>query len=276
LGRLSRITYRFPKQVAGAEAFMASLAALLAPAAGARIEGTAVLLKPSHPAGALPTTALTLAPVAVPEIVFAMARAIDLAFGSLNLRSEASPLAGSTPPVTLAGEQRPCLPLATLVERLAGQITHVDHTGVNLPMALVDVDGWERLLGVLAESAALYRYPDGEPWPFVIPAGDDEYRDDIRAFPVGRLPKFELVHDARATSPVLQFALGTALTRAELEGRIPEPYGIAFPDLGHLFRTVYAEHPWPGLDIRLDLYYVGPVTDWDTGEWLVNAGGRIR
>ena len=168
------------------------------------------------------------------------------------------------------------LPMATISARLAGHITHIDHTGVNLPKTLVDDEHWDYLLQSLAREAALYRYPDGEPWPFIIPAGDEEFRDDIRTFAAGRFPKFELVHDGRATLPVLQFALGTDLARVELEAMLPDPYGEAFPDLGHIFRTVYVGHPWPNLLIRLDLNYVGPVADWDTGEWLVTAGGRIR
>jgi hypothetical protein len=224
----------------------------------------------------LPTTALTLAPITCPEIAFATDRPLDLALGSLHLRSDMSQAAGSVPPATPQGKQPARLPLSTIEARLAGHITHVDHTGVNLPTALVDCEQWENLLRVLAQTSALYRYPEGEPWPFIIPTSDDEYRDDIRAFPKGRLPKFELVRDCRASLPVLQFALGTDLSREELEARLPHPYGVAFRDLGHIFRTVYVEHPWPGLIIRLDLNYAGPVTDWDTGEWLVTAGGRIR
>jgi hypothetical protein len=239
-------------------------------------EGAALSIVPGHPAGALPTTALTLASVACPEIVFATGEPIDLTIGSLRLRSDAVRSTEEPLPRISDDDQPARLPLVTIGERLAGHITGVDHTGVNLPTALVAAARWDDLLRALARSSALYRYPGGEPWPFIIPAGDDEYRDDIRAFPVGRLPKFELVHDSRATRPILQFSFGTDLSREELEALLPEPYGVAFPDLGHLFRTVYVEHPWPGLGIRLDLTYAGPTTDWDTGEWLMRTGGRIR
>jgi hypothetical protein len=168
------------------------------------------------------------------------------------------------------------LPMATIAERLVGQLVAVDHTGVNLPMVQVDDKRWGPLVQVLGEASAMYRYPDGEPWPFILPATHEEFRDAIRAFAPGRTPKFELVHDRWAPCPVLQFSLVTDLTRGELEGRFPDPDGIAFPDRGHLFRTVYVAHPWPGLLIRLNLIYRGPVTDWDTGEWLVMARGRLR
>lgn len=274
--QLRRITYRFPEHVPGAGEFFAAFRTLLIPLAGARSDGATLLLAAERPTGALPDTQLTLAPIAVPEVVFATDREIDLALGSLYLRSDAVSAGAGMQEIAQEDKQPARLPLATIAERLSGQITHVDHTGVNLPTALVDADYWGKLLGALANASALYRYPGGEPWPFVIPASGQEYRDDIRSFPVGRLPKFELVHDGWVSRPVLQFALGTNLTREELEERLPDPYGVAFPDLGHIFRTAYIDHPWPGLDMRLDLYYACPVSEWDTGEWLVTAGGRIR
>jgi hypothetical protein len=101
---------------------------------------------------------------------------------------------------------------------------------------------------------------------------------DIQHKVLGREPKFELVYDARTPDPVLQFSLGTDLSRAEIEARFPAPEGIAFPDLGDIFRTVYVTHPWSQLSIRFDLNYQGEegIPDWDTGEWLVAHGGRIR
>jgi hypothetical protein len=274
--RLRLITYRFPDRMPGADAFMAALVALLAPMEGVQVEEAMLSLVPGQPARASPTTALTLAPITRPEIVLAADQEICLSLGSLLIRSDAIRAIVDEAQALPEGEQPARLPLATIGDRLAGHITHVDHTGVNLPTALVDGERWDSLLQALARCSALYRYPDGDPWPFIIPTTDDEYRDDIRNFPVGRLPKFEFVHDSRATLPVLQFSLGTDLSRQELETRLPDPYGVAFPDLGHLFRTVYVDHPWPGLVIRLDLSYAGPITDWDTGEWLVTAGGRIR
>jgi hypothetical protein len=274
--RLRRITYRFPEQAAGADEFIASLGTLLAPVPGLRTERSMIHLEPSQPAGALPATALTLAPVATPEIAFAMNRSLKLALGSLRLHSDVVGEATIGQPVIVEGDQPLRLPMATISARLAGRITHVDHTGVNLPKTVVDGGRWDDLLQTLAREAALYRYPDGEPWPFILPASDEEFRDDIRTFATGRFPKFELVHDGWATLPVLQFSLGTDLSREELEAILPDPFGIAFPDLGHIFRTAYIDHPWPNLLIRIDLNYTGPITDWDTGEWLVNAGGRIR
>ncbi|TDC05498.1 hypothetical protein E1265_35415, partial [Streptomyces sp. 8K308] len=154
----------------------------------------------------------------------------------------------------------------------------VDHPGVNVPTRLAPPERWRELVDALASASTMYRYPTGEEWPFVLPSTPDERRDDIRDFVVGREPRFELVHEEWLTEPHWQFALWTDLTRAELEGLFPEPEGFTFPELEDVFRVVPVVHPWSGLGIRFDLCYRvddGP-TDWETGEWLVTAGGRMR
>ncbi|WP_020579679.1 hypothetical protein [Actinopolymorpha alba] len=168
--------------------------------------------------------------------------------------------------------------MADLVRRLAGHVQRVDHTGVNLPTCTTSPQQWQDLLSGLASASTMYRYPTGEDWPFVLPSTSDEFFGDIRDFVVGREPRFELVYDQWLTQVQWQFALWTDLTRAELELRFPEPEGITFPGLGEIFRVVPVIHPWPGLSIRFDLFYRiddGP-SDWETGEWLVTKGGRIR
>jgi hypothetical protein len=72
--------------------------------------------------------------------------------------------------------------------------------------------------------------------------------------------------------------LWTNLARVDLEEMFPSPYGMTLPGLEDIFRTVYVPCDWPGLEIRFDLCYRvddGPST-WETGEWLVRQGGRIR
>ncbi|MDL5206310.1 hypothetical protein [Streptomyces sp. ALI-76-A] len=118
----------------------------------------------------------------------------------------------------------------------------------------------------------------GEEWPFVLPSTSDELLGDIRDFVVGREPRFELVYDQELTQTEWQFALWTDLPRTELELLFPEPEGITFPALEEIFRVVPVLHPWPGLSIRFDLCYRidDSPSDWETGEWLVAEGGRIR
>jgi len=125
--------------------------------------------------------------------------------------------------------------------------------------------------------ANVYHYPTGEDWPFIIPATAKEFQRDIQHFVAGREPKFELVYDGWTAQPLLQFALGTNLTRPQLETLLPAPYGWVIPELADVFRSLFLAHPWPGLQIRFDLYYhSAELSNWETGEWLVKAGGRIR
>lgn len=111
------------------------------------------------------------------------------------------------------------------------------------------------------------------------PATQSEFETDITSFVAGREPRFELVYDDYVHFPLYQFALETDLTRSELETRFPQPYGYAIPGLEPIFRSVFIFHPWPGFGIRFDLYYRDDSEtpgDWETGEWLVKEGGRMR
>lgn len=269
--RLFEITFRLPASKESSN-FLVELRTLLAQvtyaefavspeAGGARREVVdSLTLTPPQPFGARPVTTFEHADIAAPEVVFDNGRSIGVwSDGTTD---------GQTPPIEMAD----------LVRRLSGHVRRVDHTGVNLPAGATSPEQWRELIGAVASAATMYRYPTGEQWPFVLPSSSDELRDDILDFVVGREPRFELVYDQWLTRTEWQFALWTDLTRAELEVLFPEPVGITFPGLEEIFRVVEIRHPWPGLGIRFDLCYRiddGP-SDWETGEWLVTKGGRIR
>jgi hypothetical protein len=168
------------------------------------------------------------------------------------------------------------LPLATLVERFEGAV-RLDHSGFNIPRSMCTEEEWQALLRNLSMVSDVYQYPTGEDWYFLLPSTQDEAGGGIDHFTAGRAPKFELVYDEYARVPVVQLQIDTNLTRAEVEERLPEPFGIRFPDLGDIFRTVYVEHPWPGLLIRFDIVFPreGEPDDWTTAEWLVKEGRRL-
>src|SRR4051812_44775198 len=109
--RLRSITYRFPDWMPGADAFMATLVALLAPTEGVQFEEARLSLVPSQPAGAAPTTVLTLAPITWPEIVFAADQEICLTLGSLLIRSDATRAVADEARAMPEGEQPARLPL---------------------------------------------------------------------------------------------------------------------------------------------------------------------
>ncbi|MFG2040237.1 hypothetical protein [Dactylosporangium sp. NPDC048998] len=313
MGRLPVITFRLPYSQAST-AFLADLRTLLADVRNAFSAPGRLELTPLSPAGALPVTAFEIANIASPEVrlgddwslgidaaswVAPPRSPIDRAARpdaslapaiATSPQSGAGPLqAGDRPSQREVGEAAdleagmeadvvPGVDMAELTRRLAGYVHAVDHTGVNIPAGVVPVTRWLDIVHSLAAISTMYRYPTGEPWPFVLPSTAAEFGDDIRVFVTGREPRFELVHDEWTAQPLWQFALYTDLSRAELEQRFPEPDGTAFPGLGEVFRAVTVRSPWPGLQVRFDLYYrhIGAPTDWETGEWLVTAGGRIR
>ncbi|MDI1460711.1 GNAT family N-acetyltransferase [Catellatospora sp. KI3] len=259
MDQLREIVFRLPR-TPQSQAFLDGLRALLAEVPYAEHAGTDRLtLTPPVPAGARPVTAFALADVPEPEVALGGV-VLGLAHGE------------QTRQCTLPGT----LDLAELTRRLSGHVRRIDHTGVNLPVGTTPAQ-WEQVVGTVAATTAMYRYPTGEQWPFVLPASAHEFGTGIGDFPVGREPRFELVYEQRLTQTSWQFALYTDLARAELELLFPEPEGLTFPGLADIFRVVPIRHPWPDLGIRFDLLYRGEdgPSDWETGQWLVTEGGRI-
>ncbi|MDQ0904126.1 hypothetical protein QFZ22_000111 [Streptomyces canus] len=271
MDRLSEITFLLP-DAPESRSFLDELRSLLAEVAYADFTGSAgtvgrvgdrLTLTPPQPAEARPVTIFELSNVRAPEIALDTGHSIGMWGDADTHETRALPAQ---------------VEMADLTRRLAGHVQRVDHTGVNVPACATSPEQWRDLTTALASASTMYRYPTGEDWPFVLPSTSDELLGDIRDFVVGREPRFELVYDQWLTQTQWQFALWTDLTRAELEQMFPEPEGITFPELEEIFRVVPVLSPWPGLDIRFDLCYRvenGP-SDWETGEWLVTEGGRIR
>jgi hypothetical protein len=277
--QLRQITYLFPDTTAESRAFFQTIAPLLAQATGAKRESERITLTSTNPALSLPITTLQSAAVPFPQIVFETEEVLGLSIGPLHLRSVGVPDWQTLSSPENTTPERNLVPAAEVCRRLEGHLTRVDHTGVNIPRTLLEPTRWERLLQQLSAVSNLYRYPTGEEWPFLLPATEAEFQDDIRHFVSGREPKFELVYEDGFFQPEFQFALGTDLTRPEVEALFPEPYGRTIPGLEDIFRMVFLAHPYPGLNLRFDVYYrsEGEIADdWETGEWLVKEGGRIR
>ncbi|MCU4749302.1 hypothetical protein ACWD33_04445 [Streptomyces xiamenensis] len=262
--RLSEITLLAPA-TPDAHDFLHALRSLLAEVTYADTAAGAadhrLTLTPPRPAGALPVTAFALADVPTPRIAFDTGHGVDVWVGETPDPRAAAPRIG----------------MDELTRRLAGHVRRVDHLGVSVPASGAASGGWDELVAALASASTMYRYPEGEEWPFVLPSTEAEFAAGISDFVIGREPRFELVHDRWLSQSQVQLALWTDLTRAELERMFPEPEGLTLPGLGDIFRTVPVRPPWPGLGIRFDLSYrvgEGPNV-WETGEWLVTEGGRI-
>ncbi|GAA3454323.1 hypothetical protein [Dactylosporangium matsuzakiense] len=252
MARLTEIAYRLPHADGS---FLTHLRTLLGGVAPLSAAPGRLTLTPAAPVGALPVTVFETAAVDVAQVRFTT--------------SDGDAYALESPPGPSGGG----VAFGDLAARLAAHVEAVDHTGVNLPAAS-SAQLWRQTVDRIAGSSAMYRYPTGEPWPFVLPATAAELDGAITAFVAGREPRFELVRDDWLAEPLWQFALRTDLSRAALERMFPEPDGTAFPGLGEVFRAVTVRgRPL----VRFDLYYRGDGApdDWETGEWLVTAGGRI-
>jgi hypothetical protein len=136
---------------------------------------------------------------------------------------------------------------------------------------------WEKMVRSLANSTAIYHYPQEDAWTFIIPSTQEELKNDIRDFCLGREPKFELVYEEYSESPILQFDLETDLKRHKVEELFPAPIGESFKGLENFFRAVRVKSPWKGIGIRFDIRFLDESShsDWNTGKWLVEKGGRI-
>jgi hypothetical protein len=289
--RLKQVVYELPAVSRNAQQFFAALARILEGVEGSVLGGGQVTVAQHDPPGLLPATVFRVANSAYPAVLFDLNQPFALKLEHLILRT---PAAAVDPPATAERDgplvedalgmyvQLPAgsedftslLPLETVYKRLKDHVLRLDHTGVNLPVRLLDRDGWDTLVAVLAAAANMYRYPTGEEWPFIIPATAGEFAADIVERAPVRKPKFELVYDATLRHPLIQIDIETDLTRAEIEALFPEPYGVGLTGLDQYFRSVYVYHPWPGLSFRVDMGYLSDAPG-DMAGWLVHEGGRI-
>ncbi|WP_224269851.1 hypothetical protein [Haloprofundus salinisoli] len=269
--RLSDIGYRLPKRNDAERRGYDSLATLLV-AAGAEHEDPQHRLAATEPANALPTTTLDTTDAA-PHLRFDGIE-VDERVGEFALvGDDAAPSTTSTQRET-EGPADESPTLSAVAARLSEHVAALDHSGVNIPESTLLATRWNKLIDTFAAECAVYRYPTGAPFPFVIPTTDAEFRDDIERFTAERTARFEVVYDEQATRPALQFAFRSDLTRARAESLFPS--GFTIPGLEDAFRCVPVTSPWPEVAVRVDVYYDDVEDDWATGEWLVAEGGRIE
>lgn len=292
---IQNITYKFPNNTERDQAFFRSLSGLLLELPSARLQkDKSIQIVASHSADALPVTIFTQMDVPFPQIHFDNITELSLNIGNLRVNSKKLDyeIKGNGFKQVLSKQdsigtyyelQSPRhtiyrLAIEELASRLRSHIIRIDHTGLNLPSALVSTKIWKQVIHNVAKDTNLYKYPTGEDWPFILPATRTEHEAEITDFVVGREPKFELVYDTHSPVPTIQIDIETDLTRPQVEQLFPNPYGVSFPELADYFRTVYVHHDWHGLDIRFDIRFKNdePNGDWETGRWLVTEGGRIN
>ncbi len=274
MSRLQRISYLFPNNQPEWYSYLAGMMQMVP---GSDFTGNRVTLAPAFPPGGLPVTSTNTGKVNLPRALFYGLEDLRVQVGNLLL--ESGPPQGTVEPVSAGNvpEAHLAMPLKDVYQQFREHLLGLDHTGLDLPPQRLPEEDWQRLVRQMARSANLYSYPNGKPWRFVIPASQGEYLREIEPAKSYREPKFELAYDDYATLPGIQFHLRTEFTREQVAARLPEPYGFHLPG-AETFRSVYVQHPWPGLLVRFDFGYrhlPGP-TDWDTAEWLVKEGRRVE
>lgn len=165
------------------------------------------------------------------------------------------------------------LTIEQFLKRFDGKLKNLNHAGVNFGPAFFNGSDYSLLKKLIAERCNLYKYPTGEEWPFIIPATDNEFLDDISDETVKRNPKFEIVYYENQLKPVIQIDIETNLTKGEVLELLPSPYGVSFDNLKEMFRTVFILTDWPGVIFRLDLRFKSAGKDFEY--WMVKEGGRI-
>ncbi|HMH70150.1 MAG TPA: hypothetical protein VK502_02030 [Candidatus Saccharimonadales bacterium] len=293
---IQNIIYKFPNNTTDDNEFFKQLSTILLELPNAQPQkDNGIEIIAIEPANALPKTIFTQSDVPFLQLCFEDATELSLSVGNVCVNPEQNSdyeidSRGFTQIITKqdvhgtyyelhAGTDTIYrLDIKEVAARLKSHIVRIDHTGFNIPSAFISRKTWEQFLGNIAKQSNLYKYPTGEDWPFILPATSAEHNAGITEFPIGREPKFELVYDTYSPAPTIQIDIETDLTRAQVEQLFPEPYGISFPELADYFRTVYVQHPWPGLAIRFDIRFKNdePDSDWETGKWLVTEGRRIR
>src|SRR3989344_7206099 len=293
---LHKISYLFPNKNDQEKDFCRNLLLLFGKLQNTVKSSDQLIIFPSYPKNSLPVTVVKSDSIPFPQVVFETEKEIllkmkyfyltsrkDNSVKSETFNSHKDTVAkkdniGSYIQLTAGSTQLFQLSLGEIHRRIGKHIVRIDHTGVNIPSAIINRNEWSQLIKNLSRECNIYNYPTGEDWPFVLPSTEEKFKNDITDFHMVRKPKFELVYDQYLSIPTIQFDIETDLIRKKVEELLPNPYGISFPDLADFFRTVYIYHPWGGLAIRFDIGFKNndQKSDWETGEWLVKDGGRIK
>ncbi len=161
-----------------------------------------------------------------------------------------------------------------LVEKLSSHLIEVNHCGINFSPEFIHKDQYQEFKSLIASKSNFYNYPTGEEWPFIIPADNEEFKNDILDESINRNPKFETVYSEYNRNPVIQFDFKTDLAKEEAYKLFPNPYGVSYDGLEEFFRSVFVKVDWGNVLLRFDLGFGRG--DNDFGYWIVKDGGRIK
>ena len=274
--QLKRIAFQFPRKQPVTRPFFKQLVNLLEEDPFSQNMMDKLVLFPGYPHEALPVMTFELEDINYPALMFEMSERVVVKAGAFAVHSSLDAIRTATLPLTMdPGKRPPMFPLGKFVQLLKGHVLRLDHAGVELPSDAVQQEKFDHLIEVVGKYSNLYRYPNGEEWPFLLPATYNEFRNEIREFTNPRTPKLELTY-GYVQVPLIHFHVVTDLTREFIEAYFPSQYGTNLPG-ATTYRTIYIDQPWLGMLMRFDLtYFTGKeLTEWDNGEWLVKNGIRV-
>jgi hypothetical protein len=275
--QLKRIAFQYPRKQPVTRPFFKHLTSLFEGMPSSQNLLDKLVIAPPYPHEALPVMTFELEDINYPAVMFEMEERLVVKAGAFAVHSSLDAIRTATLPLTLdPGKRPPIFPLNKFVQLLQGHILRLDHAGVELPSEAVSRELFDDLIRTVGRVSNLYRYPTGEEWPFIVPASAAEFRSEIQHFARPRAPKLELTY-GYVQVPLIHFHIDTDLPREHIEAYFPSQYGTNLPGVT-TYRTIYIEHPWPGLLMRVDMTYFtgGALTDWDSGEWLARQGMRVR
>lgn len=161
-----------------------------------------------------------------------------------------------------------------IAELLTKHVVRIDHTGINLPTILYSYEEWNNLLSYLSKESNLYTYPTEDPWPFLLPATEEENNSEISNFSIIREPRLDIVLDDYTDKIAIQIDIETDMTKNEVEELFPGDNGVYFDKLENVFKSVYVDYD-EMFDIRIDIRFKAEHDDFETGKWFVEEGKRI-
>lgn len=266
---LQKIRFLFPDLNEEAKSFLSIFRKMLQELPNVTEANDLVIIQATNPPGALPEITVESSKNDTPVIQFDSNSTVDDEVNGVFNRILTSKEANNQISTHLS--------MSELYKKLTGHTVRVDHVGINIPSTKLTVSEWDRLIHNIARITAIYNYPTGEKWPFILPSTESEFESDISKFHLGREPKFELVYDELNKLPTFQFDIETDLTQIEVEQLFPAPIGESFNGLETYFRVVYVISPYSNIIIRFDIRFKNYEVedDWNTGKWLVKEGKRI-
>ncbi len=115
--------------------------------------------------------------------------------------------------------------ISNFYDIMKNHIKQIDHTGIVFFENHLKYQEWLGFIGKVSQYSNLYKYPENQDWPFVLPSTSEEFLSDIKDFSNLRQPKFEIVYVKDKGELVIQIDVKTDLTRKELERLFPHPVG---------------------------------------------------